>query len=54
MIRDLATLILIDWANLGIDAIAIIPGPATATARTMARPALFLVREEIRRIPKMV
>lgn len=43
---------IIDWANLGIDAIAIIPGPATATARTMARPALFLVREEIRRITK--
>ncbi|NUF53043.1 hypothetical protein HUN16_11860, partial [Acinetobacter seifertii] len=43
---------IMDWANLGIDAIAIIPGPATATARTMARPALFLVREEVRKITK--
>jgi RHS repeat-associated protein len=39
-----------DWVNLGIDAIAIIPAPATATVRSVARPALFLIKEETKKI----
>ncbi|WEI21827.1 hypothetical protein PYR74_17845 [Acinetobacter bereziniae] len=38
-----------DWVNLGIDAIAIIPAPATATVRSVARPALFLIKEETKK-----
>lgn len=37
---------------MGIDLIGVAPIPGTTAIRTSARPALFLVRQEVKRVGK--
>ena len=41
-----------DWTTMGIDLIGVAPVPGTTAIRTSARPALFLVRQEVKRVGK--
>ena len=41
-----------DWTTMGIDLIGVAPIPGTTAIRTSARPALFLVRQEVKRVGK--
>lgn len=41
-----------DWTTVGIDLIGVAPVPGTTAIRTSARPALFLVRQEVKRVGK--
>lgn len=41
-----------DWATMGMDLIGVVPVPGTTVIRSSARPALFLVRQEAKRVGK--
>ncbi|EHU1196472.1 RHS repeat-associated core domain-containing protein, partial [Acinetobacter baumannii] len=43
---------IMDWTTMGIDLIGVAPIPGTTAIRTSARPALFLVRQEVKRVGK--
>ena len=43
---------LFDWTTVGIDLIGVAPVPGTTAIRSSARPALFLVRQEVKRVGK--